>query len=45
MKFRKTTMEKVYQVTPGLDFEIEDLIKIEAGYPEGFYVKDMLLWN
>lgn len=39
MKFRKTTMEKTYQVTPGLDFKLEDLIKIEAGYPEGFYVE------
>lgn len=39
MKFRKTTMEKVYQVTPGLDFKLEDLIKIESGYSEGFYVE------
>ena len=39
MKFRKTTMEKVYQVTPGLDFKLEDLIKIESGYSEGFYIE------
>lgn len=39
MKFCKTTMEKVYQVTPGLDFKLEDLIKIESGYREGFYVE------
>ena len=39
MKFYKTTMEKVYQVTPGLDFKLEDLIKIESGSSEGFYVE------
>ena len=39
MEFRKTTMKEVYQVTPGLDFKIEDLIKIESGYREGFYVE------
>lgn len=39
MNFCKTTMEKVYQVTPGLDFKLEDLIKIESGYREGFYVE------
>ena len=39
MKFCKTTMEKVYQVTPGLDFKLEDLIKIESGFSEGFYVE------
>ena len=39
MKFCKTTMSKVYRVIPGLDFKLEDLIKIESGYPEGFYVE------
>ena len=39
MKFRKTTIEKVYQVTPGLDFKLADLIKIESGFSEGFYVE------
>ena len=39
MKFRKTTMEKVYQITPGLDFKLEDLIKIESGFSEGLYVE------
>lgn len=39
MNFCKTTIERVYQVTPGLDFKLEDLIKIESGYREGFYVE------
>lgn len=39
MNFCKTTIEGVYQVTPGLDFKLEDLIKIESGYREGFYVE------
>lgn len=39
MRLRKTTDERVYQVTPGLDFKLEDLIKIESGYSEGFYVE------
>ena len=39
MKFCKTTMSKVYRVIPGLDFKLEDLIKIESGYREGFYVE------
>ena len=39
MNFCKTTIEGVYQVTPGLDFKLEDLIKIESGFSEGFYVE------
>lgn len=39
MRFRKTTVEDVCQIQPGLDFKIEDLVKIESGFPEGFYVE------
>lgn len=39
MKFRKTTVEGVFQITPGLDFKLKDLIKIESGNSEGFYIE------
>lgn len=39
MKFRKTTVEDVFQIKPGLDFKIEDLVKVESGSSEGFYVE------
>ena len=39
MKFRKTTVEDVFQVKPGLDFKLEDLVKVESGSPEGFYIE------
>ena len=39
MKFRKTTVEDVSQVKPGLDFKIEDLVKVESGSLEGFYIE------
>ena len=39
MKFRKTTVEDVFQVKPGLDFKLEDLVKVESGSLEGFYIE------
>ena len=39
MKFRKTTVEDVFQVKPGLDFKIEDLVKVESGSQEGVYIE------
>ena len=39
MRFRKTTVEDVCQIQPGLDFKLEDLVKVESGSPEGFYVE------
>ena len=39
MKFRKTTVEDVFQIKPGLDFKIADLVKVESGSSEGFYIE------
>lgn len=39
MKFRKTTVEGVFRVKPGLDFKIEDLVKVESGSSEGFNIE------
>lgn len=39
MKFRKTTVEGVFQVKPELDFKFEDLVKVESGSLEGFNIE------
>ena len=39
MRFRKTTVKDIRQIQPGLDFKIEDLVKVESGSSEGFYVE------
>ena len=39
MKFRKTTVKDIFQIKPGLDFKLEDLVKVESGSQEGFYIE------
>ena len=39
MKFRKTTIDDIYQIKPGLDFKLDDLVEIESGNREGFYIE------
>lgn len=39
MRFRKTTIDHIYQIKPGVDFKLDNLIKIESGNREGFYIE------